>query len=239
MKNFEPCTFTLENFEGPIDFLWHLIQKNEIDIYAISLQKIMEQYLSKLKELAELNVDMGAEFVSTAASLLFLKSKMLLPKHEQEQGIDEEEIDPRFDIIHQLIDYCHFKQTAKELSEREKQQSGFYFRGVERADLQKNLGIEHLCLDDLASLFKQVLAKAAPHRGQLHEEVWKVSDKIHAIQILLRVQEKMPFGQLFSTEHSREELIVTFLAILELMKLGEIHVIKDLETNAVMIAKTI
>ncbi len=211
-------TFILDNFEGPVDFLLYLIQRNEIDIYDIPLHKIMEQYLPT-------TVDTGAEFISIAATLHWLKSKMLLPKHEQLQNAEGEEIDPRFEIIHQLIEYCRFKEAAKELALREQQQNAYYFRGADSPETKKNLGIEHLTLDDLASLFKQIMAKSGLNKGLIHEEEWKVSDKIKSIRQLLKEHKKMDFDVLFNPELSRAELIVTFLALLELMKMGDVCVV--------------
>ena len=258
----ESETFTLDNFEGPLDLLWHLIHREEIDIYQISLFQITNQFLQRmnLKTVAQngtlaqgfgsqlylkeqnrldeisqpphpsflteaVDLDRGAEFISMTASLIWFKSKALLPKHEQEE--DEttlEEDDPRFEIIHQLIDYCRFKQAAKELADRELRQGAFYPRGVESSEIKKNLGINHLSLEDLAVLFQQILAKAEPRRGTITEEEWKVSDKIHYLKELLKKRESIPFTEAFNASMSRIELIVTFLALLEMMKSEDVWV---------------
>lgn len=235
MKNLENDTFLLNNFEGPLSFLLHLIQKNEIDIYEIDIQKITTQYLQKLEEILEPDVDNGAEFIGTAASLVCLKSRMLLPKHEQAANAEDEELDPHFEIIHQLIDYCRFKEAAKELAEREQAQNGFYSRGMDgNLEIKKPLGIEHISLEELANLFNQVMIKASSQKGLIHEETWRVSDKIILIRKQVR-QGGLKFEELFTSQLSKEELIVTFLAVLELMKLGEIRVIKELNLGIVMI----
>lgn len=234
MKTTDDHIFALENFEGSLDFLLHLIQKSEIDIYEIPLHKITEQYLHRIRELISPAVDSGAEFIGTTASLLLLKSKMLLPKQEQEEII-EEEIDPRFEIIHQLIEYCRFKEAAKEFSEREHKQNAFFSRGIENFEIKKNLGIEHLSMQDLASLFQHVMSKAISHQGLIHEEIWLVSDKIQLLRNSLKETRKIRFDAFFSPERCREELIVTFLAILELMKLGELRVINDTNEATIFI----
>lgn len=236
MNQVDPQTFTLDNFEGPLDFLLHLIQKSEIDIYEISLKSITDQFLKKIKQ-SDSQFETGAEFIASLASLMLLKSKMLLPTHEQQNSaLIEDEPDPRFEIIHQLIDYCRFRDAAKSLAEREARQNAFYERGMDDLrDPQKPLGLENLSLGDLATLFQQALAKAASNKGLVHEEVWRVSDKIALVRQLLGELQKIDFAILFSSDHSREELIVTFLAILELMKLGEACVVKDTATNSVMI----
>lgn len=239
MKTTEHHIFALDNFEGPLEFLLHLIQKNEIDIYDVSIKRITDQYLAKLQEFTEYNVDIGAEFIGSAASLLLMKSKSLLPKHEQQMEIQEDsEPDPRFEIIHQLIEYCRFKDLAKTLSEREAGQGAFFGRGVDTPEPKKFLGIEHLSISDLASLFQQVLAKASPRKGNIHEDEWRVSDKIAHIRTLGNEIRKIPFATLFTAEQSKEELIVTFLAILELMKMGEVRMIRENATHEVFILLT-
>lgn len=224
MNNFDQETFTLENFEGPLEFLVHLIQKSEIDIYEIKIQDVLSQYM---KNMGSPDVDKGAEFISMAALLIWLKSRMLLPKHEQPVS-PEEEFDPRFDIIHQLVEYCKFKEAAKELSRREQEQNAFFERGLEGPyQVKKNLGIEHLTLQDLAGLFQEILSKAESESRLIHEEEWLVSDKLRIIRQLLKEFPKIGFEVLFTSERSREELIVTFLAVLELMKLQEIKILKE------------
>lgn len=231
-------TFTLDNFEGPLDLLWHLINRQEIDIYQISILEIMHQYLAKQKgALAQL--DRGAEFIAIAASLAWYKSKALLPKHEQqEEQNQEEELDPNFEIIHQLLDYCRFKQAAKDLTEREQQQGAYYSRGVEGAEIKKNLGIDHISLDDLAALFQQILIKAAPRKGTIQEEEWRVCDKISYLRKCIAKKCTIEFTHVFNASMSRIELIVTFLALLEMMKSGEVRVAQQKENSTICIINT-
>lgn len=223
MNTFTPHIVTLKVFEGPFDFLVHLIQKNEIDVTTISLHEIIDQYLLK----DESSLDSGAEFIGTAASLLWLKSKFLLPQTEQMESPEDLALDSKFDIVNQLVDYCRFKQAAKELSHLEHQQSAFYSRGYEAIDLKKNLGIEHISLHDLASLFQQVLSRTKDVQGNVQDEDWKVSDKISFLRETLCNRGPLLFYELFMDEMPRIELIVLFLAVLELMKLGEIRVTRN------------
>ena len=191
MNSLDHDTFSLENFSGPLAFLLHLIQKDEIDIYDIPLHKITHQYLAKIKDLMVPSVDGGAEFIGSASFLLWLKSKMLLPKHEQTVG-EEEELDPSFEIIHQLLAYCRFKEAAKDLGSLELKQSVYHLRGVgELPEAKKSLGIEHLSLEDVAELFKDVLRRAPAEKGKIQEEVWRVGDKIKYIRNLFHKQEKI------------------------------------------------
>jgi segregation and condensation protein A len=235
MHNLDQDTFSLENFSGPLSFLLHLIQKDELDIYDIPMHKITTQYLERIKNLMVPSVDGGAEFIGTASFLLWMKSKMLLPKHEQTvEG--EEELDPSFEIIHQLLAYCKFKEAAKDLGTREQRQSCYHLRAVgELPEAKKGLGIEHLSVEDLAELFKDVLSRAPADKGKIEEEEWRVNDKIKYIRNLFQKSEKILFKELFTPEKQKGELIVTFLAVLELMKLGEGAVVKSQETGEIVI----
>lgn len=234
MENQEQYSVKLENFEGPLEFLLYLVQKKEIDIYDVRLRRITEQFI---EEFRNPDIDLGAEFVSTLASLIWLKSKMLLPKHEQTtQETEEEPIDPHFDVIHQLIDYCRFKQAGKELVQREQEQNAYFPRGVSGNNAFKlPLGIEHLSLDDLALLFRDAVAKAESQSGHVQEESFRVSDKIRWIRRLLKDPGQVLFETIFLRGKYKEELIVTFLAILELMKLGEACVVKNHTTHKIYI----
>ena len=237
MKNlYSEDIFALENFEGPLDFLLHLIQKHEIDLSEISIKKITEQYIKKLDELVNPCVDSGAEFIAATSFLLWLKSRMLLPKHENPLSSEEDENDPRFDIIHQLLDYCRFKDAAKELTQLEISQSSFYSR-AQNPDLEINkpLGIEHLTIDDLASLFQQALIKASIDTKIIQEEEWKVADKIKSIRQKLTSIGSLEINSLFSAGKSKLELIVIFLALLEIMKIGDGVLIKDVPSQKILL----
>lgn len=242
MQQQDTDTFLLDHFEGPLDLLWQLIHREEIDIYEVPLHDIMRQYLQKAAaSAADSHINAGADFIGWAAALIWYKSRALLPKHEQhETAAEEPEVgDPRFEIIHHLLDYCRFKQAAQLLTEREQQQSAHYVRGGEEIDTpKKHLGINHLSLDDLSVLFQQLLAKVSHKRGTVHEEEWKVSDKIHSLRQLLASEGIVLFTALFTPEKSRDEWIVTFLALLELMKIGEARVGRDSATSEVVIFPT-
>lgn len=237
MKNLsDNDIFALENFEGPLDFLLHLIHKNEIDLSEVSLKRITEQYIQKMKEMIKPSVDSGAEFIATASFLLWLKSRMLLPRNEQNSVSDEEMHDPRFEIIHQLLEYCRFKDAAKELTQLEILQSAFYSRIPDpNLEASKTLGIEHLSVNDLALLFKNVLSKTSVESRIIQEEEWKVSDKIKIIQKILKTSCQIEIAPFFAAGKCKLELIVTFLAILEIMKMGEGHLIRDIKTQKIFL----
>lgn len=215
--------FALDNFEGSLDFLICLIQREEIEIYDVPIQEIIQQFILQLNK-SEESLEKGAEFIGTAAYLVWLKSKTLLPRNEQSEIEEEIVEDPHFEIIHHLIDYCRFKQAAKELSFRQEKQQACYFRGIDAPEWKKPLGIDHVSLEELSQLFKEMMSKAAQITPQIQEENWRVSDKIRSIRLLLKENSTFPFVDLFSTQQSRPEMIVIFLAILELMKIGELAV---------------
>lgn len=230
-------TVSLENFEGPIDLLFQLIQQSEIDIYEVKLRSITEQFMHYITT-HPMAIDKGAEFISTAAALVWLKSKTLLPAKEQDVLLPEEEDDdPHFDIIHHLVDYCRFKEAAKQLSTMEKQQQGYHSRGmtVDQA-VKRPLGIEHLSLEDIAGLFKVIAAKSSPKKGIVEAETWRLADKIDDLRLFLSEIKKIHFYELFSSDKVRLELIVTFLAVLELMKLGEVAVIREIASGELFVA---
>lgn len=230
-------TVSLENFEGPIDLLFQLIQQSEIDIYEVKLRSVTEQFLQYMAA-HPLAIDRGAEFISTAAALVWLKSKTLLPAKEQEAFVSEEEDDdPHFDVFRHLVDYCRFKEAAKQLSTLEKQQQGYHSRGMTVEQVSKRpLGIEHLSLEDFAGLFKVLAAKSTPKKGVVEAETWKLADKIDDLRLFLAEVKKIDFYELFSCDKVRLELIVTFLAVLELMKLGEVAVIRETASGELFVA---
>lgn len=221
-------TVVLNNFEGPIDVLFRLVQQCEIDIYEVCLRSITEQFMEFIAQNPS-TIDEGAEFLATAATLVWLKSKTLLPAKEQEcLSVEQEEEDPHFDIIHHLVDYCRFKDAAKQLSGLEHRQQGYYSRGMSIGQaIRRPLGIEHLSLDDIAGLFKVIASKSTVKKGIVEAETLKLADAIDVLRKSLETEDGIGFYDLFSYDKSRLELIVTFLALLELMKLGEASVVKE------------
>ena len=221
-------SFSLDIFEGPLILLLQLLQKNEIEIWDVSIQKILSQYLGQHSD--SQSMETGAEFISTTALLLLMKSKRLLPQHPASDE-ETEFLDANFEIIYQLLDYCRFKEVAKYLTEKEREQSVFHERGLcHPIERKKPFGIEYLSLQDLALLFQEVLKNSSVKKGVIQEEEWKVSDKIFSIRHLLQNQKRITFEFLFSQEKPRGELIVTFLALLEMMKGGELYVEKEHST---------
>ncbi len=219
--------FSIGDFKGPLDLLWQLVSREELDILNLPLKLIPQQFRHALnKSETEDAIQKGADFISLAATLIWFKSLKLLPKPQQELSEEQLINDDPATILHYLIDYYQLKQAAQKLTTIEQQQSGIYPRGIEIAEPlpETTNGIEHLSLEDLARLFQQILSKAKPSLHLPQEEEWKVSDKIHALLTLLEKEPSQEFHAIFHAGLCREELIVIFLALLELIKTGKLVV---------------
>lgn len=219
----------LEVFEGPLDLLLYLIKKEEIDIYDIPIAKITDQYLEYLELMKLLDLTIAGEFLVMAATLIHIKSKMLLPP-EQTEGEEKEEGDPRAELVRRLLEYKKFKEAAAELSQRESSQKHFFAR-VGSASAQEAAGTEdeffEASLFDLITAFTKVL-KDIP-KEVFHEVIkdeFTVSEKIHDILHVLVEKNKMFFTDLFKAAKSKFEIITIFLALLELIKIKEVVVLQ-------------
>ena len=236
IKNFEQNTLILDNFEGPLAFLHYLVQKSELDISEISMQEITDQYLKYLTSVPTHDLNAGAEFIDHTGALIWLKSKMLLPPSADDSDTDALMQCP-FDIIPQLIEYCRFKDVARELGHKEHGQDHHYPRGMIPCteDFPKPLGIERVGIDELEALFLEILEKANDRKAHvIQEDEWRVADKIEAVRESLRQHAQFHFCDLFSDHICRQEVVVTFLSLLELMKLGELAVVKEIETGTIL-----
>ena len=230
----------LEIFEGPLDLLLYLIKRDELDIYEISLERITRQYLEYLQAFKELNIDVAGEFVVMAANLIYLKSRSLLPVEQQPPEEDAEEDDPRWDLIRQLIEYKKFKEAAAQLQVRQLEQERIFVRepgGMEPA-LAAPLLLGEVGIFQLINAFQAVL-KRVEAREDLQEifgEHYTVSDKIE--WILQRVADGVPlrFSELFAAIASRVEIVVTFLALLELIRLRQVSAVQSNPFDEIEIA---
>ena len=221
----------LEIFEGPLDLLLYLIKRDELDIYDISLERITSQYLEYLQAFKELNIDVAGEFIVMAANLIYLKSRSLLPVDQQPPEEDAEEDDPRWDLIRQLIEYKKFKEAAAQLSARQLEQERVFLRGgtTDFNQIVAPLRLGEVGIFQLINAFQNVL-KRIDAREDLREifgEHFTVSDKIETI--LARVSEggSIKFSELFAEMASRVEIVVTFLALLELVRLRQIRAVQS------------
>ncbi|MBQ9887480.1 MAG: segregation/condensation protein A [Lachnospiraceae bacterium] len=224
----------LEVFEGPLDLLLHLIEKNKIDIYDIPIAEITEQYLEYVSAMESQDLDVVSDFLLMAATLLDIKTRMLLPAVVNEDG---EEEDPRQELVQRLLEYKMYKYISGELREYE-EDAGFVLykeptipdevsKYVPPVDLEELLA--DVDVKKLTKLFQMVIKKQKdkidPIRSNfstVQRETFKVSDKIINIINFASHKQKFSFTELLEAQSTRVEIIVTFLAVLELMKMGKI-----------------
>ena len=220
-----PYTVRLEMFEGPLDLLLHLIQKNEVDILNIPIALITEQYLETLNVMKVLNLDIVGEYLLMASTLLHIKSKMLLPKSSERE--EEEEEDPRAELVRRLLEYQRYKEAAGELEKRPMLNRDVFIRLIpsetEEAPEEERIEVN---LFGLLEAFRQVLERVKVE--SVHEvllEHLSVEDKIEEILALLeRENRSVAFHRLFPEEASRRVVVITLLAILELVKMKRIRI---------------
>ena len=239
IKSFEQNTLSLENFEGPLAFLHFLVQKSEIDIADISMSEITDQYLKYLIDQGQTDLNSGADFIDHTGALIWLKSKMLLPSGITEEELAELNLAAPFDIIPQLIEYCKFKELAKELTKREDGNEGKFVRGMTpvTADFPSPIGIERISLEELQNLMEKMLLRASEKKVDLiPEEEWRVRDKIETLRSLIRTKETLHFYEAFTKDPSKTEVIVTFIGLLELMKIGVLVIYKG-ESGEILMKK--
>jgi segregation and condensation protein A len=229
----------LDIFEGPLDLLLHLIKKNEVEITDIPIAAITEQYLGYLEMMRELSLDVAGEFLVMAATLMLIKSRMLLPPSEEEEP---EENDPRAELVQQLLEYQRYREAALDLSERPLLHRDVFVREPappepeEMADLPEEPLRLRVSVWDLMEAFRAVLARARPEA--VHEvavETVSLRDCAHAILRRLETHRAALFESLFPPEATRLEIVVTFLALLELMKMGAVHATQEVGFGPIQI----
>lgn len=216
----------LEAFTGPMDLLLHLIRKHQINIYDIPIALIAQQYLEYLSMMKTLNLSLAGEFLVMAATLLYIKSRMLLPKEEKPETEDEEGLDPRAELVRQLVEYERFKEAAGTLVVRERLWRESFSRDplpltTESAVEEEDMATEDLQLFDLLSAFQEVLDRAPTDEiVELSRETWTVQDRIQVILERLEGESTVPFEGLFEHHWSKPLVITTFLALLELVRMN-------------------
>ncbi|MBQ7615419.1 MAG: segregation/condensation protein A [Butyrivibrio sp.] len=229
----------LQVFEGPLDLLMHLIDKNQIDIYDIPIVTITEQYMAYINAMQREDMDVTSEFLVMAATLIDIKCKMLLPKEVNEDG-DEE--DPRAELVEKLLEYKMYKYMAYELRDRQMDADLQWFRSrnlpQEVKDYEMPVDFSDLIggttLGKLNEIFQDLLKrqedKVDPIRskfGNIEKEEIDMDAKTLYIKAYIREHKRFSFRQLLEKQHSKTEIIVTFLVMLEEMKLGEIEIEQD------------
>ena len=216
----------LDVFEGPLDLLLYLIRREELDIYDIPIEHITVEYMKFIKEARELNLDIAGEFVVMAATLMVIKSRMLLPVERRTANEDgtEEWVDPRLDLVRQLIEYKKLKDAAIRLETMAALTSNSFDYGGGRPKFEKTAAdargaLSHLDLYDLLTAFQEVLARAneLPHE-ELKGSRFSVPEKMDIVLNRARSEGQVAFVSLFAEDAPKGEIIVTFLALLELIR---------------------
>jgi segregation and condensation protein A len=222
----DPVTVKLARFEGPLDLLLHLIKRDEIDIYDIPIAHITQQYLAYLDLMRRLDLDIAGEFLVMAATLMRIKAKMLLPAPAL--GEEEEEGDPREELVQRLIEYRQFKEAAATLRLREDERRLLYERGmVPSEDEAGPLPLAPVTLFALLDALNRVMARI-PEQAvyEIQGEAYDIEDKMALIASRLAEEGVLSFSALLERCRSRVEMIVTFIALLELIKLGQALVVQ-------------
>ena len=219
-------------FEGPMDLLVHLIKKNEVDIYDIPIALITEQYLEYLKWMKAMNIDFVGNFILMASTLAHIKSRMLIPAHEEEN----DDVDPRMEIVKPLEEYIQMKSASEQLAERNLLGKDIFIRSPGQEDhlvSQENQFIQ-VGLFELIDAIQKILEKISPDsRVDITADAISVKDKIVQLVDVLEARESVTFDELFSKNTDKSEVVVTFLAILEMVKLSLVRIVQYTKTGII------
>jgi segregation and condensation protein A len=218
-----------EVFEGPLDLLLYLIKKEEVDIYEVNLTKLATQFIEYIDTMRLLDLDIAGEFLVMAATLMYIKSRELLPVEQQAQveGEDDGE-DPRWELIRQLVEYKKFKDAAAQLQSLEARQEHIYPRVPGKPDFAETAAQParpEVSIFDLLNAVNTVLKRFEKREGatrEIFEDKWSVSEKIEFIITTISERGPVKFSQLFENAASRSEIVCTFLALLELIRLKQL-----------------
>lgn len=222
-----------EIFEGPLDLLLYLVKKQEVDIYEVNLTYLATEFIEYVEVMRQLDLEIAGEFLVMAATLMYIKSKELLPVDRQVTDEDdaEEEEDPRFELIRQLVEYKKFKDAAANLQSLEIQQEKVFPRMPGELDfrpdpttLKTEISVFAL-INAVNAVLKRVNQKE--DLREIFEDTWTVSEKIEVISRRLWEEDRLSFSSLFHAASTRHEVIVTFLALLELIRLKQVQVVQE------------
>jgi segregation and condensation protein A len=242
VKEVDPLHVKIAVYDGPLDLLLDLIRKNEMNVYDIPVAEITQQYLDYLKVMKQLDLEVAGEFIVMAATLIYIKSKMLLPTDKDEEEGDGE--DPRAELVRKLLEYQAFKEAAKELGLLQTERGKAFTRQITDYYLgeldPEDVGVDTFSANffDLIVAFQNVLSKKEPkNQHEVFEEVVSIEEKMIQIQSYLEEKKKVSFNDLFSERWTRNELIATFLAILELVRTRFAWVRQDKQFGEIVIEK--
>ena len=218
----------LEVFEGPLDLLLYLIKKEELDIHNIPIERVTSQYIQYLDLMKMLDLNIAGEFLVMAATLMMIKSRMLLPVEERPE-LEEEEEDPRWDLVRQLVEYKKFKDAALHLEALEARREDIFGRDGAEAVLGRDseLALHDVGLFDLISAFSEALKKVKTEElREIFAERFTVAEKIEVLGDRLRREKRFSISEMFAGMRSRHEIACTFLALLELIRLNQARAVQ-------------
>jgi segregation and condensation protein A len=228
----------IDIFEGPLDLLLHLIREQKMQIHDIPIAKITQQYIDYLNLMKELDLEIVGDYLVMAAELTRIKSKTLLPVQETEEEDGEAGVDPRAELTRRLLEYQRYKEAAFELRQREYDRQQVFIRGTE-LELEDEEGTETMVeasVFDLLQAFQGVLKNNSYKKDyEIHVSTYSVSDRISYILEIINASESITFESLFTVLNSRQEVIVTFLALLELMRLNLLRIQQSNQFGAIRI----
>lgn len=232
----------LEIFEGPLDLLLYLIKKDEVDIYDIPIELITRQYMEYLQLMRMLDLSIAGDFIVMAATLMMIKSRMLLPA-EDRMEMEEEEDDPRWELVRQLVEYKKFKDAAGALHEMELRQENIFDRGADDLPMEAEPGpaLNDITIFELIAAFNTALKRvpASVEMGEIHAHRFTVADKIEFVVNFLSNHSHLPFLKLFGSAATRHEIICTFLAVLELIRLRRIIAKQDMVFSEIVLERCV
>ena len=233
----------LPAYDGPLELLLELIKKNEMDIYDIPVAEITKQYLESLAQMKQLDLEVAGEYIVLAATLIYLKSKMLLPQDKDDE--EDEDGDPRAELVRKLLEYQAFKEAAKELGFLEDEQgriftrqiADYYLSDLDGQDVEADTFSANLF--DLLTAFQNVVTRLGRFEmHEVYEQLVTIEEKMGEIKILLTENKSVTFWSLFEKKNwTRNQLIATFLAVLELVRTHFAQVIQEKQCGEIIIEK--
>ncbi len=231
-------TIRLDSFEGPLDLLLHLIKREEVDIWNIPIARITEQYLEYLQLMKDLNINVAGEWLVMAATLIYIKSRMLLPPDPAAPVEAEPGEDPRKELVYQLLEHQKFKNAAQMLYTREEVENAVWNKPPQEV-LEREKDVVSVTLFDLLKAFNEVVRRFedAQKSMALEQEEVSLEQKLDEIRRLLLVHDTILFSTFFAEEKSKRHLIVAFLALLELVRLREIWLYQKKAFDEIYITK--
>lgn len=238
------CTIKIDNFEGPFDLLFHLIEKNKVNIYDIPINEITDQYMDYLYSMQELDLEVASEFLVMASTLLHIKSRMLLPDPKEKQ---EEEVDPREELVTRLVEYRKYKDFSKVLKERESEWQRIYYKLPEVVEIKREDEILELSSEKLKTIYEGLLARNMEKVNRRAVEMDKIiqhekvtlRSKVKEITKILLKKTFFVFSEIFSLKkRSKVEVVTGFLAILEMAKMKKVTIEQKSFNSEIFVYRT-